>query len=127
MNPTLEGILENIEISVREDPFDRHDLNCTDATPLLNYLETYKRDFDAGIPRCIHQIWIGPDPEPAIWLDTWRKHFLAEHPGWEYRLWSEKEIDKLDLINRKLYDEEATYFGKADILRFELLYTYGGI
>ena len=42
-------------------------------------------------------------------------------------LWNEKEINKLTMINRTIYDLEPTLRGKSDIARYEILYQYGGI
>lgn len=47
------------------------------------------------------------------------------HPTWEYRLWSENNLPPLR--NRDHFDRIKEYCGKADILRIELLYNYGGI
>jgi len=54
------------------------------------------------IPKIIHQIWLGsPLPDRCKVLQkTWKKY----HPDWEYRLWTEKEIDEFGLKNRRLYD-----------------------
>ncbi len=73
------------------------------------------------IPKIIHQIWIGPKPRPEEWMRTWRE----QNPDWEYRLWTEENLPKL--INQKQFDAMRHYSGKADILRYELLYHHGGI
>lgn len=77
--------------------------------------------YSQNIPKILHQIWIGPKPPPQQWLDSWKN----KHPDWEYRLWTEKNIPQLE--NQKLFDQINSYSGKADILRYELLYQYGGI
>lgn len=77
------------------------------------------------IPKIIHQIWIGdPSKAPTRLMDTWKME------GWEYRLWTEKEIDALDLENRLLYFyfyQKGCYYGASDIVRLEVLKEYGGI
>jgi len=77
-----------------------------------------------SIPKILHQIWIGPYPAPTNLMKTWKD----KHPEFEYILWTEQEIEK-----RKLYLEcikqfhmMGEYAGKADILRWEILYHYGG-
>jgi hypothetical protein len=77
------------------------------------------------IPRIIHQIWIGPKPAPTVMLDTWR----AKHPDCEYILWTEAEIVRRGMTFRCVpqIDLIAEINGKADILRWEILYKYGGI
>ncbi|MCT4636698.1 MAG: hypothetical protein N4A72_03225 [Bacteroidales bacterium] len=79
------------------------------------------------IPRIIHQVWIGPNKPPWQWIDTFRKKFIERHPNWKYVLWREEDIDKLNLVNRTLYDRETALSGKVNILRYELLYQFGGI
>jgi hypothetical protein len=73
------------------------------------------------IPKIIHQIWIGPKSRPQQWMHTWK----ALHPDWEYRLWTEENLPPL--VNQKQFDAMRHYSGKADILRYELLYRHGGI
>lgn len=76
------------------------------------------------IPRKIHQIWIqGELPEKyRVWAKTWQNI-----PGWEYKLWTDKEIRALPLKARDAY-EKADGFGiKADIARYEILRIHGGI
>jgi mannosyltransferase OCH1-like enzyme len=79
------------------------------------------------IPKIIHQIWIGPNKCPDVWLDTWRNDYVKKYPDWEYILWIDEDIDKLNMINRDLYNMETSYAGKADIARYEILYQYGGV
>jgi mannosyltransferase OCH1-like enzyme len=77
------------------------------------------------IPKIIHQIWLGsPFPEEyKQFQQSWKKY----HPDWEYRLWTEEEIQKLNLINQDLYDASVNYGEKSDIVRYELLYQFGGL
>lgn len=55
------------------------------------------------------------------------------HPDWEYRLWSDRDVEELSLHNQDLYDraEELcpNFSGqlKSDILRYELLNQFGGV
>lgn len=77
------------------------------------------------IPKIIHQIWIGNKPAPKKIMETWKN----KHPDFEYIFWNEQEIinrnldlqcqDKINMINE--------INGKADIIRWEILYQYGGI
>ena len=77
------------------------------------------------IPKIIHQIWIGNKPAPTELMKTWKE----KHPEYEYIFWNETEfqnrnlelscLDKINLISE--------INGKADIIRWEILYKYGGI
>ena len=75
------------------------------------------------IPRIVHQIWLGsPVPnEFRQWMDSWR------HEGWDYKLWTDEEIAKLNMRNRELYDRSENFGEKSDIARLEILYQYGGL
>jgi inositol phosphorylceramide mannosyltransferase catalytic subunit len=83
------------------------------------------------IPRIIHQVWVGP-PMPAE-LQAYCAGWRARHPGWEYRLWQERDIDAFALRNRALYDRAGTVAPgsegpfRADLVRYEVLLRYGGV
>lgn len=47
--------------------------------------------------------------------------------GIDYRLWRDADVAALDMINRDAFDAAKTMAQKADILRLEILYQYGGI
>jgi len=78
-----------------------------------------------NIPKIIHQIWIGPKPPPTKFMQTWKE----KHPDFEYIVWNEAEIQKrgvqFQCLNRINEIEEIN--GKADIIRWEILYHYGGL
>lgn len=77
------------------------------------------------IPKIIHQIWIGTKQPPYKLMATWKE----KHPDFEYILWNEKEIENRGIIfecQNKIDDIEE-FYGKVDIMRWELLYRYGGI
>ena len=97
------------------------------------------------IPKIIHQIWIGPLPPPSTHMATWKD----KHPDFEYIYWTESEIGAIHGVSvgsRPTSDTEVEevgarqvifdcqskidimteYNGKADIMRWEILYKYGG-
>ena len=79
-----------------------------------------------SIPKIIHQIWIGPKTPPTRLMDTWKnKH---EKQGFEYIRWTEDEMKKRGFTSQlqNKIDDMVEMNGKADILRWELLYEYGG-
>ena len=77
------------------------------------------------IPKKIHQIWIGPKQPPTKFMDTWRD----KNPDFEYIRWNEEEIKNRDLRLEctARVDEMEEINGKADIIRWEILYKYGGV
>lgn len=80
---------------------------------------------DINIPKKIHQIWLGgkvPDNYIRI-MNTW----LEKNPDYEYKLWTDDDIESLNLENIELYNTNKNLGVKSDILRYEILYRYGGI
>ena len=77
------------------------------------------------IPKIIHQLWIGTKPRPTIMMNTWKK----KNPDFEYIAWSEKELEKRNfkLQCTKQIENIKEMCGKADIIRWEILYHYGGV
>lgn len=78
------------------------------------------------IPKIFHQIWIGPHEPPPVFKNS-QESIKKLHPDWQYKLWTDKDIVRLNLKNKKFYDESMNYGEKADIARYEILYRYGGV
>jgi glycosyltransferase involved in cell wall biosynthesis len=77
-----------------------------------------------SIPKILHQLWIGPHPVPSKLLATWEE----KHPDFEYILWTEAEIVRRNMIFecQTSINSMIEINGKADIMRWEILYKYGG-
>lgn len=77
------------------------------------------------IPKIIHQIWLGsPVPQQFYPLiETWK----TLHPDWEYKLWTDNDIEEFDLTNKLIYAIAPNYGMKSDIARLEILYRHGGL
>jgi mannosyltransferase OCH1-like enzyme len=77
------------------------------------------------IPKNLFQIWIGPSRPPLKWMDTWK----MIHPDWNYILVDNEYISKFEFENIEAINHlinEKKYDGASDIIRYELLYKYGG-
>ena len=77
------------------------------------------------IPPIIHQLWIGNKSAPSKHMDSW----IQKNPKMDYIKWTEKEFSKRNFkfeCQDKIDDMEEIN-GKADIIRWELLYHYGGV
>lgn len=81
------------------------------------------------IPKIIHQVWVGPNKPPGF-LGRWKD----KNPDFDWWLWDIKAVKNfLPLYNQHLFDDYANsnFFGNisglVDILRYEILYKYGGI
>lgn len=77
------------------------------------------------IPKIIHQIWLG-SPFPKKY-EAWQKTWLDNHPDWQYKLWTDKDVEAFKLENKKVYDKAINYGEKSDIARYEILYRIGGL
>lgn len=86
-----------------------------------------KPQLEIKIPKIIHQIWIGSDLPKAFQplQQSWIHYHLNR--GWSYKLWTDAEVTQLKLYNQELYDASDNPGIKADILRYELLYHFGGV
>lgn len=78
------------------------------------------------IPKIIHQIWVGPKLPPPYFAEFQEK-ILRLHPGWEYHLWSEAELEELHLDNWDLVKKSTNYAEMSDIIRADLLDRFGGV
>lgn len=84
------------------------------------------------IPKIIHHIWLGSSlpQEYNEMRETWLRH----HPDWQYRLWTDSDVAEAirsgDLFTEEslqYFNEAVNYAEKADILRYLILYKYGGL
>ena len=76
------------------------------------------------IPKILHQIWICDKPAPTNLMKSWKD----KHPDFEYIMWNETELMKRKMVLQcdKQIQQIAEINGKADIIRWEILYEYGG-
>lgn len=80
------------------------------------------------IPKIIHQIWLGNRELPKLYK-AYSKTWLKHNPGWQYKLWTDQDVNnwKGKFYLKDLYDKAYTAQEKADILRFNIIYRYGGV
>jgi mannosyltransferase OCH1-like enzyme len=79
----------------------------------------------SNIPKIIHQIWIGSKPCPNKLMETWK----IKNPDFEYIFWNEREFQRRNIIFQcqKQIDLIKEINGKADVIRWEILYMFGGV
>ena len=73
-------------------------------------------------PKTLHAIWLGSEPSDQI-LES-LANLRRLNPGWTVRLWRDDDLDWLE--NRDLFDSAATFQGKSNLARYEILYRWGG-
>lgn len=78
-----------------------------------------------SIPKVINQIWIGTKPSPSKFMNTWKD----KNTDYEYIKWNEKEFIERGLVfeTQAKIDSIEEINGKADIIRWELLWMFGGV
>ena len=75
--------------------------------------------------KIVHQIWIGGSlPEEEV---DWRSKWVTNHPDWNFILWDDQKISEHEWYNNDILHKQKTLAGKVDILRYEILYNYGGV
>lgn len=90
----------------------------------LNKYEYLLNISNEKIPPIIHFIWVGSNNMPSIYIN-YIESWIKNHSDYIFCFWNDDNIPHL--INQKYYDESEVYAMKADILRYELLYFFGGI
>ena len=98
-----------------------YELNNNNLEQYSNILQDSE---DKSIQKIIHFIWIGNNKIPDIYID-YIESWIKNHSDYKFCFWNDDNIPIL--INQKYYDDAKTYAMKADILRYELLYFFGGI
>jgi mannosyltransferase OCH1-like enzyme len=76
------------------------------------------------IPKIIHHIWIGGNPFPED-FEYYRNRWITNHPDWDYKFWTDDNLPTL--YNQKTFDSTEGIVLKADLLKIDLLYQFGGI
>lgn len=97
------------------DLYDKHNLSNVSPSNELT------------IPKIIHQVWLG-SPLPEIfepYMRSWVEHHLGR--DWQYKLWTDEDVEKIELDNQQYYDAVDNYGIKSDILKWEIIYRYGGV
>jgi inositol phosphorylceramide mannosyltransferase catalytic subunit len=129
MIPSFDSIVQS-SYAYNKAEYDAHASKWKTLQSLYenNYLNG--RTGTQGIPKIIHQIWLGSNvPEKyQVFLDSWKKF----HPDWTYNLWTDRDMisGKYFLMSDKevaLFDSIQNMGQKSDFLRYHLLNRFGGL
>ena len=88
-------------------------------------MNTFDTKTFIGIPKKLGHIWIGPRSVPEEWLESWKEH----HSEWSYTRYDNDFLSSFPFRNRNLIDEyvnRGQFAGAADLMRYEILYEFGG-
>lgn len=93
----------------------------------MNNLSKIQPQKELRIPKYIHQIWLGsPLPEAfKQYIMSWMNYHMEN--GWHYKLWTDEDMKTMKLYNQHYYDESDSYGVKSDLLKWELVYNFGGV
>jgi inositol phosphorylceramide mannosyltransferase catalytic subunit len=79
------------------------------------------------IPKITHHIWIGHKPLGEIYKKL-SASWVKFHPSWKHILWTDSHLPVLSERTLKiLHNPECNIVIKTDLLRYEILYLYGGL
>jgi len=106
--------------------FSQDEFNSSVDWRLIRVLyELFSLNGVQSIPKKIHQIWLGgklPE-EYRGWTKTWE----AFHPSWEYKLWTDADVNKINITSIDYFNKCTNPAMKSDILRYEILRQIGGL
>jgi len=97
------------------------------ADTYIKHIQTEPESNVSGIPRILHQVWIGNDPIPDRLL-RYQEKLQKLHPDWEYRLCT--SLDGLEDVGPELrrFVKNAPTIGiPSDIMRMLVLQKHGGV
>lgn len=123
-----------------------HVAKAVDVEALTRYKQLYERQIElkdrkslAKIPKVVHFIWLGPRSFPGESVENVRT-WMAKNPDWKFKFWTDRLRDapcngmETILIKKypfpvlgRCYDSSENWGEKSDVLRFEILYTLGGV
>lgn len=79
------------------------------------------------IPKIIHQIHLGNSllsEQELYWQKTWKD----KNPDWSHVLWDDAKVEKdLEITHPEVFQNCKSFSEKSDVLRFEILYQFGGL
>ncbi|MBP9791615.1 MAG: hypothetical protein KBC27_00160 [Rickettsiales bacterium] len=77
------------------------------------------------IPKIIHQIWLGG--ELPRFFNNYIETCKQVNPGWEYKFWTEKDLDKLSYNKDVVYALKGRLDVTKDYLMHVILDQFGGV
>ncbi len=108
---------------------DYKSLAFLENTYALKLLQRDSQMQKSYIPHIFHQHWDFHDIPNTFQL--WIKSWIKNHPTWEYWFWTPREVRQLlkkeypDFL--QMYDEYPSILNKSDVMRYFVLYKYGGV
>jgi mannosyltransferase OCH1-like enzyme len=79
----------------------------------------------SAIPKQFFRIWLGPKPLKPLFQSWWQR-FYELHPSWKLTTITSGE-PYVDGELKEVYQFCSTYSERSDILRYAILYRFGGV
>lgn len=116
--PTEDNFFEDVGIQLAEAGFNAF---C-EKVAAKSASSTY------SIPPIVHLIWMGSPLTQAVHevAESWKKH----NPGYEIKIWTDSDVKDFawsDPHSKVFFESGKNWAEKSDILRFEILYQFGGV
>jgi len=116
------------------DVIINHNFEITSTSVNTEMKSKNNKDNNTTIPKKIHQIWIGSNPDE---LQQHKKLYMSSYkkilPNWEYRLWTDKDLTVSNFPLTYQYieillniNDKGKYAKIADLMRYEILFQEGG-
>ncbi len=125
-------ILGAHELTAKAQVLADFDEKSRDVFGELVSWEAVVKHSEDPIPRFIHQIWFGDPARKPLVQRKFQEY--AEKMGFQYRLYSEKDLDDpalgIDDAKREMIAtllSRRDYWSAADILRYTVLNAFGGM
>lgn len=122
-----------IWIKFKEIPFGAthttNNMRTLPKTPKRAFMKRNANGEQDNVPRIIHQIWkdYNIPSNQQTWMQSWRKN----HPHWEYWFWTDRAAEKFLKVKfpqfLPVYNSYKGNLYRADVLRYFILYQYGGV
>ncbi|KAJ3211152.1 hypothetical protein HK099_008091, partial [Clydaea vesicula] len=104
-------------------------------SPYFKNIKFNKEKVGNSIPKIIHQIWISSEKDVEKPLPNFKQieNCKKINKDFKFVLWTNNNISAINIINKDYFNiwrnSELKYDlpGATDILRYEILYQYGGI
>ena len=97
-------------------------------TYIENFVDICTDNYDENIfiPKCLNFIWVGRNEMPNDFKDN-IKSWIKNHNKWKIKIWSDFDINPTNFINYNQIIKSTKMAQKADIMRYEIIYKYGGM
>ncbi|KAJ3211151.1 hypothetical protein HK099_008090 [Clydaea vesicula] len=129
--PNLEWYIAR---SYLENKYDEQNFfSSNNCASMINKFKEEKKKVEDTIPKIIHQIWITSEHDVDKPLPTFSQveNCKKINNDFKFMFWTNNNISQINLVNKAYFNiwrnTKDEIPGATDILRYEILYQFGGI